>query len=341
MKLPAGTPAAWTDDVRHFLMYLRLERGLSVNTQKAYLQDIRLFIKFLALPPQPNASASASALPESDSAAATAGTTAPAPAASASATPIPDPACIEPAHLESFLAFITNSGMSSRTQARILSGLNAFFRFLVIEKRIATNPCTPIRTPKTGRSLPVVLSLREIERMLDSVDLSIPEGHRNKAILEVLYGCGLRVSELTELKYSQIFPEEGFIRIIGKGNKQRLVPIGSHALKALDQYIPWRNSLHILSTHEDFVFLNRYGRPITRNMVFLIVKEQARIAGIKKNISPHTFRHSFATHLIENGADLRAVQEMLGHSSILTTEMYTHLDTSFWQQSVLKHHPSH
>ena len=185
----------------------------------------------------------------------------------------------------------------------------------------------------------MVLSVQEVESLLQSVDLSRPEGHRNKAILEVLYGCGLRVSELTALKYSQLFSKEGFVRITGKGNKQRLVPIGSYALKALDQYAHWRNTLRIRPAHQDVVFLNRYGRPLSRNMVFLIVKELAEKAGIKKNISPHTFRHSFATHMIENGADLRVVQEMLGHSSILTTEIYTHVETSFWQHSVLKHHP--
>ncbi|NLA15815.1 MAG: tyrosine recombinase XerD [Bacteroidales bacterium] len=303
MILPHGTPAAWTEAVNHFLMYLRLERGLSINTQKAYVQDIKRFLKHLDL------------------------------------SSVPTPSEVKTSDLETFLVSITDIGLSAQTQARILSGLNAFFRFLVIDKRIERNPCTPVSAPKTGKPLPVVLSLKEIERILHSVDLSVPEGHRNKAILEVLYGCGLRVSELTGLKYSQIFPDEGFVRILGKGRKQRIIPIGSHALKALDQYVPWRNSLSVSSAHQDFVFLNRYGRPLTRNMIFLIVKEQARVAGIKKTVSPHTFRHSFATHLIENGADLRVVQEMLGHSSILTTEIYTHLDASFWQQTVLKHHP--
>ena len=307
MKWPEGTAAAWQDATNQFLMYLRLERGLSVHTQKAYLQDIKLFLNHLyteqkEYPPQ-------------------------------------SPEEVLPEHIESFLSFVANSGLSAKTQARALSGLNAFYRFLLMEKRITTNPCTRVHTPKTGKSLPVVLSVEEVESLLQSVDLSKPEGHRNKAILEVLYGCGLRVSELTALKYSQIFSKQGFLRITGKGNKQRLVPIGSYALKALDQYAHWRNTLAIRPAHEDFVFLNRYGRPITRNMVFLIVKELAQKAGIKKSVSPHTFRHSFATHLIENGADLRVVQEMLGHSSILTTEIYTHVDTSFWQHSVLKHHP--
>jgi integrase/recombinase XerD len=208
-----------------------------------------------------------------------------------------------------------------------------------MEKRITANPCSPVESPKTGRHLPVVLSLNEIERILEAVDLSLPEGHRNKAVIEVLYGCGLRVSELTGLKLSQMFPEQGFIRVIGKGDKQRLVPIGSHAMKALSLYYPWRNSLNIKPGDDDYVFLNRYGRQISRNMIFIIVRELASRAGLKKTISPHTFRHSFATHLIENGADLRVVQEMLGHSSILTTEIYTHLDTAFWQHTILDHHP--
>ena len=307
MKWPEGTAAAWQDATNQFLMYLRLERGLSVHTQKAYLQDIKLFLNHLYAEQKEH--------------------------------PPQSPEEVLPEHIESFLSFVAHSGLSAKTQARALSGLNAFYRFLLMEKRITTNPCTRVHTPKTGKSLPVVLSVEEVESLLQSVDLSKPEGHRNKAILEVLYGCGLRVSELTALKYSQIFSKQGFLRITGKGNKQRLVPIGSYALKALDQYAHWRNTLAIRPAHEDFVFLNRYGRPITRNMVFLIVKELAQKAGIKKSVSPHTFRHSFATHLIENGADLRVVQEMLGHSSILTTEIYTHVDTSFWQHSVLKHHP--
>lgn len=308
MKTIPGTGREWTEAINDFLMYLRLERSLSENTRKAYLQDIKRFLEYMqrSTPPQEL---------------------------------FPQPSGITTKHIETFLTHVTDSGSSPVTQARILSGLNAFFRFLTMEKRIATNPCSSIDTPKTGRRLPVVLSVREIEMLLDSFDLSIPEGHRNKAIIEVLYGCGLRVSELTGLKFTQMFPQQGFIRVIGKGDKQRLVPIGSHALRALELYYPWRNSLKIRPMHEDFVFLNRYGRPLTRNMVFLIIRQQAEKAGLKKEISPHTFRHSFATHLIENGADLRVVQEMLGHSSIFTTEIYTHLDTAYWQHTVLSHHP--
>jgi len=308
MKPLTGMDPEWNEAVGDFLMYLRLERSLSENTRKAYLQDITRFHKQLQE------------------------------AAPGGAVP-PRLSNITAKHIETFLAVVTRSGSSARTQARILSGLNAFFRFLAMEKRIASNPCSSIETPKTGRHLPVVLSVQEIEMLLESFDLSIPEGHRNKAIVEVLYGCGLRVSELTELKFSQMFAQQGFIRVLGKGNKQRLVPIGSHALMALELYYPWRNSLNIRSAHEDYVFLNHYGRPLSRNMVFHMVRQQAEKAGLKKTISPHTFRHSFATHLIENGADLRVVQEMLGHSSILTTEIYTHIDTAFWQQTVLSHHP--
>ncbi|MFA5443860.1 MAG: site-specific tyrosine recombinase/integron integrase [Bacteroidales bacterium] len=308
MKTFPGIGKTWEDAINDFLIYLRLERSLSENTRNAYLHDVNMFLEHLAH-------------------------------SSPADTSIPDPSDIRDKHIESFLSRVTDSGSSPRTQARILSGLNAFFRFLTMEKRITANPCSPVESPKTGRHLPVILSLNEIERMLDDVDLSFPEGHRNKAIIEVLYGCGLRVSELTGLKLSQMFPDQGFIRVIGKGDKQRLVPIGSHALKALRLYYPWRNSLNIKPADDDYVFLNRYGRKISRNMIFVIVRELASKAGIKKTISPHTFRHSFATHLIENGADLRVVQEMLGHSSILTTEIYTHLDTAFWQHTILSHHP--
>ncbi|HHV02846.1 MAG: site-specific tyrosine recombinase [Bacteroidales bacterium] len=309
MKPLTGLGKEWSEAINDFFIYLRLERSLSDNTCDAYLRDIKRFLNHLKQTHLKDGG------------------------------PLPGPARISSRHIESFLSEITDSGLSPRTQARTLSGLNAFFRFLTMEKCIPGNPCSSVEAPKTGRRLPVVLSLREIEAILDSIDLSIPEGHRNKAIIEVLYGCGLRVSELREMKFTQMFPDQGFIRVIGKGNKQRLVPIGSHALRALDLYYPWRNSLNITPAYEDYVFLNRYGRPLTRNMVFLIVRSQAEKAGLKKNISPHTFRHSFATHLIENGADLRVVQEMLGHSSILTTEIYTHLDTAFWQQTILNHHP--
>jgi len=308
MKVFPGAGKAWEEAINDFLIYLRLERSLSENTRNAYLHDVKMFLEYLSHASPADAS-------------------------------LPDPSDIRDKHIESFLTRVTDSGSSPRTQARILSGLNAFFRFLTMEKRITANPCSPVESPKTGRHLPVILSVNEIERILDNVDLSLPEGHRNKAIIEVLYGCGLRVSELTGLKLSQMFPDQGFIRVIGKGDKQRLVPIGSHALKALRLYYFWRNSLNIKPTDDDYVFLNRYGRKISRNMVFIIVRELASKAGIKKAISPHTFRHSFATHLIENGADLRVVQEMLGHSSILTTEIYTHLDTAFWQHTILSHHP--
>ncbi|MFA5301963.1 MAG: site-specific tyrosine recombinase [Bacteroidales bacterium] len=308
MKTIPGIGKSWEEALSDFLIYLRLERSLSENTRNAYLHDVNMFLEHLLH-------------------------------TSPAGISLPDPSEILDKHIELFLARVTDSGSSPRTQARILSGLNAFFRFLTMEKRIAANPCSPVESPKTGRHLPVVLALNEIEKILNAVDLSLPEGHRNKAIVEVLYGCGLRVSELTGLKLSQMFPDQGFIRVIGKGNKQRLVPIGSHAMKALRLYYPWRNSLKIRPADDDYVFLNRYGRQISRNMVFIIVRELAAKAGIKKTISPHTFRHSFATHLIENGADLRVVQEMLGHSSILTTEIYTHLDTAFWQHSILSHHP--
>ena len=228
--------------------------------------------------------------------------------------------------------------LSKRSQAHFLSAMNSFFEYLAIEGEITENPCDKVDAPKLGRYLPVVLSVDEVFAIIDSVGDKSLKDIRDKAILEVLYGCGLRVSELCSLKISDIFSKEGFVRVIGKGDKQRLVPVGSPALDAIGAYLSVRPSSDD-SILDNFLFHNRFGKPLSRISVFNMVKERAMAAGISKEISPHTFRHSFATHLIENGADLRLVQEMLGHESVLTTEIYTHLDTSTWQASVISHHP--
>lgn len=251
---------------------------------------------------------------------------------------------IEPAdatidQIDRFLQEQVESGVTKRSQARMTSSVKAFYRFLDAEGRLQENPCDKLTAPKINPYLPTVLSVGEVFAILDSVDLSRPEGHRNRCILEVLYSCGLRVSELVNLKISDIFPDEQFIRVFGKGSKQRLVPIGEPALHAIRLYREIRDAGPVQKAAEDILFLNRRGGKLTRERIFLIVKEQAAAAGIRKNISPHTFRHSFATHLVENGADLRVVQEMLGHESILTTEIYTHIDTRKWQETILKYHP--
>jgi integrase/recombinase XerD len=242
-------------------------------------------------------------------------------------------------NISEYLAQVTGAGLSKRSQSRLVSSLKALYRFLESEGRLKNNPCDRIDTPKAGRYLPEVLSVEEVERIIDSVDLSKSEGHRNKAIIEVLYSCGLRVSELVGLRISDLFLAEQFIRVTGKGSKQRLVPIGEPAVRSISLYMEIRNVGPVTKGAEDILFLNRRGNKLTREMIFLIVRRQAEIAGIRKNISPHTFRHSFASHLVENGADLRVVQEMLGHESILTTEIYTHIDTKKWQQTILQFHP--
>lgn len=228
--------------------------------------------------------------------------------------------------------------VSKRTQAHILSSLRSFFDWMILEGERKDNPCDPVESPKLGRYLPAVLSEEEVEAILESVDTKTWGGLRDRAILEVLYGCGLRVSEAVSLRISDVYLEEGFVRIIGKGDKQRIVPIGEPACQAVRSYLEAR--IEPADTpSEDILFLNRFGKSLSRVAVFNMIKKQALAAGVRKEISPHTFRHSFATHLIEHGADLRAVQEMLGHESILTTEIYTHIDASTWQASVLKHHP--
>jgi integrase/recombinase XerD len=242
--------------------------------------------------------------------------------------------------LKSFLKWVNLQGMSPHTQARTLSGIKAFFKYLLLEDLIHIDPSALLQSPKLSRKLPDTLSLPEINSLIDAIDLSKPEGMRNKVMLEMLYGCGLRVSELITLKISNLFLDIDLIKIIGKGNKERLVPIGGVAVKYLKIWLhELRVHIDIKTGKEDFVFLNRRGSPLSRVMVFLIIKDLAEKIGLKKKISPHTFRHSFATHLIEGGADLRAVQEMLGHESITTTEIYTHLDRDYLRSTILQYHP--
>jgi integrase/recombinase XerD len=241
--------------------------------------------------------------------------------------------------INSYLEKRVNEGLSKRSQARAISSLRSFFKFLEMEGESQGDPTERIDSPKTGRHIPVVLSVQEIELIINSVDLSLPEGHRNRSILEVLYSCGLRVSELVSLKISDIFLEESFMRVTGKGDKQRLIPIGEPAADSVKLYLSGRGNQIIKKGNEEILFLSRRGTKLTREMIFIMLRKQAAAAGITKEISPHTFRHSFASHLVENGADLRAVQEMLGHASILTTEIYTHLNRERWKEGILKAHP--
>ena len=247
---------------------------------------------------------------------------------------------VELSHLEHFLGFLHDLGLGARTQARILSGLRSFFRYLILEDSIQIDPTDLIEGPKIGRKMPEVLAYEEIEQVLSRIDLSHPQGTRNRAMLDTLYACGLRVSELVNLQVSNLFLDVGFVKVIGKNNKERIVPIGDSAIKYIRQYLDHdRKKLPVEPSVSDYVFLNRRGKPLSRVMVFNIVKESIKNAGIKKTVSPHTFRHSFATHLVEGGADLRAVQEMLGHESIVTTEIYTHLDINYLRETILSFHP--
>jgi len=294
---------SWTQAIKNFETWLRLEKSLSVNSIEAYISDIGRLERFYA-----------------DN--------------MGDVTPgrvtYPD--------LRKFLSHLAAENANPRTQARVVSGIRSFFRYLLIDGEIDENPASLIESPKTGIRLPEVLSVEEIDRVIGAIDLSKAEGHRNKAIIETLYSCGLRVSELVNLRITDIHYSEGFVTVTGKGDKQRLVPIGSKALKEIDIYRADRNRLPVV-LDQNILFLNRRGRRLTRAMIFTIIKELAAKAGIRKKISPHTFRHSFATHMIEAGADLRAVQEMLGHESILTTEIYTHIDRSFLRDTLIMFHP--
>jgi integrase/recombinase XerD len=295
----------WTSDINGFKAYLKLERSLSANSIQAYLSDIDKLLLFLEQSNQ-----------------------------------LISPTHLNDVHITEFINWINELGLGARSQARIVSGLKAFFNYLVLEDRIKQNPAELISSPRIGRKLPEVLSIEEINDMIAAIDLSKTEGERNRAIIETLYSCGLRVSELINLKRSHLLKEEGFLRVIGKGDKERLVPIGRVALKYIRLYEEsTRNHQEIKKTDRDILFLNRRGAKLTRVMIFTIVKQLAQAAGIKKSVSPHTFRHSFATHLIDGGADLRAVQDMLGHESITTTEIYTHLDVSFLKDTITQFHP--
>ena len=287
--------------LRGYAAYLKLERSLSAASVEAYLHDVNLFFQY---------------------------------------SNGKDIHSVTPADIEQFTVFILELGMSARSQARILSGIKSFFNYLVLEKEIEVSPAELIESPRLKRHLPDTLSYGEIMAMLDSIDLSTIEGRRNRAMLETLYACGLRVSELVSLSISMLYLDDGFVRIIGKGNKERLVPIGKTAIKQIRSYIENdRCHIPIQKGFENIVFLNKRGTALSRVMVFKIIKETAAAAGIHKSVSPHTFRHSFATHLIEGGADLRAVQDMLGHESITTTEIYTHLDRRYLQETIEKYHP--
>lgn len=297
----------WQIYLKNFKSYLTLERSLSENSIEAYLHDVQKLWEYLEIAGEPDI----------------------------------QPETVTDKHIFNFFYYIGELGLESTSQARILSGLKAFFKYLLLEDVIKTDPMALIVSPKIGRKLPPTLTFPEIEKMLDAIDLSTNEGTRNRAILEVLYSSGLRVSELVEMKLTECFFDIGFLRIIGKGDKVRLVPIGRDALHYVKIYLETIRSQqdNIKPQAENHVFLNRRGNKLTRVMIFLIIKKLAAQCGIQKKISPHTFRHSFATHLIEGGADLRAVQEMLGHESITTTEIYTHLDREYLQQTIVEFHP--
>tara|TARA_Y100000739_G_scaffold192116_1_gene172429 strand:+ start:237 stop:1142 length:906 start_codon:yes stop_codon:yes gene_type:complete len=288
-----------------FKVFLKLEKSLSENSIEAYLRDLDKLYQFLA------SLKKRKKIEE-----------------------------LKLTDLKKFVHWISDLGMSPTSQARIVSGIKGFYKFLLIEELIKSDPSKLLETPKTGKKLPDTLSLEEIDTMISAIDLSSNEGQRNKAIIETLYGCGLRVSELTNLQITNLFFDMGFVKVMGKGKKERFVPISQKAIKEINLYLQhFRNHQEIKSGQEDFLFLNRRGSSLTRVMIFTIIKKLCQVSGIKKVISPHTFRHSFATHLLEGGADLRAIQEMLGHESITTTEIYTNLDKDFLRSEIIEFHP--
>lgn len=295
--------SSWNRYIKDFVSYLKIEKGLAENSVQAYTDDViklKDFAEVQSVPPE----------------------------------------AISLQFLQQFILELYDLGLSARSQARIVSGIKQFFTFLVIDDIIETDPSELLELPRIGRKLPEVLTIEEIDLIIQSIDLSSNEGHRNKAIIETLYSCGLRVSELVNLRFEELFFNEGFIRVIGKGNKQRLVPVSPSVEKEVGIYVDnYRRHQSIKPGNESYVFLNRRGAKLTRVMIFTIVKQLVEIAGIRKNVSPHTFRHSFATHMLEGGANLRAIQEMLGHESITTTEIYTHLDQHFIQEAIISFHP--
>ena len=295
----------WHSSIKGFKGYLLLEKSLSKNSIEAYVHDITNLEQFFE-------TRKISVSPEN----------------------------VTFQHLRDFIAFIIELGIGPRSQARMISGIRAFFKYLIMEDMIKQSPAELLELPRLPQKLPEVLSIEEIDSLINAIDLSTPEGQRNKAMLETLYCCGLRVTELVTLKISDIVFDEEFIRVTGKGNKQRLVPLGKSAEKYIKIYLEEvRPHIPIQKDMQDIVFLNRRGRGMTREMVFIIIQQLKKKAGLNKKISPHTFRHSFATHLVEGGADLRAVQEMLGHSSITTTEIYTHIDREYLRDAILRFHP--
>jgi integrase/recombinase XerD len=295
----------WQKHIKGFNAYLRLEKSLSPNSVDAYINDITKLANFFS---DKNNNT--------------------------------EPEKISRENLSDFLQFTGRLGLHPRSQARLISAIKAFYKYLILEDFIKANPSSLLESPRTGRKIPEYLSVEEIDTLIAAIDLSTPEGERNKAIIETLYGCGLRVSELTGLKISEVFYKDEFVKVTGKGNKQRIIPLGESAAKQLQLYI---NNVRVHITpakgNEDYIFLNNRGRKLSRVMIFIIIKNLCERVGIKKNVSPHTFRHSFATHLIEGGADLRAVQDMLGHESITTTEIYTHIDREFLRENLISFHP--
>lgn len=295
----------WEEAKKGYENYLKLEKSLSQNSVSAYINDINKLINYL------NKHQS-------------------------KVTPVK----VKLEHLKDFIAWLNEKEISPRTQARTISGIKSFYKYLLVEGKVTTDPTTLLESPKIGRKLPDVLSIEEIDSLIDAVNLEKSEGQRNKAMLETLYSCGLRVSELVGLKITNLYFDQGFIRVEGKGNKERLVPVSGKAIEEVERYMnEYRKRLNIAKDSENILFLNRRGQKLSRVMVFTIIKGLAKKIGLQKSISPHTFRHSFATHLINGGADLRAVQEMLGHESILTTEIYTHLDREYLKSTIQQFHP--
>lgn len=296
----------WQKAIKQFKAYLMYERGLSEHSVSAYVRDIEKLSQFVEMELGNKG-----------------------------------PLLIEVDDLRQMLVWMAEIGLEKTSRARILSGIRAFYKYLLIENLIEDNPASLLDMPKMSRTIPDVLGYDEIQKMLDAIDLSTDHGTRNRAMLETLYACGLRVSELVTLQLSNFFPEIDLIKVVGKNNKERLIPIGEDAVKHIGLYIEGvrRKQMNIDPKHEDFIFLNRRGKKLSRVYVFLLIKDLAKAAGIQKKVSPHTFRHSFATHLIEGGANLKAVQDMLGHESITTTEIYTHLDTAYLRDTILRFHP--
>jgi integrase/recombinase XerD len=295
----------WKSTILGFKNYMILERSMSENSVEAYIRDISKLAEYISIK-------------------------------GSKLSPIE----VTYPYLQEFIAYIHNLGLGDRTQARIISGVRAFYKYLLVENMMDDDPTGLIDGPKLARKIPDVLSIEEINQLFSAIDMSEPTGHRNRAMLETLYACGLRVTELVTLKLSNFYAEEEYVKVIGKGNKERIVPIAPDAIKQNNIYINnYRNKMDIKPGFEDFLYLNRRGRGLSRVMIFTIIKNLTALAGIKKKVSPHTFRHSFATHLVEGGADLRAVQDMLGHESIITTEIYTHIDREYLRDTIMRFHP--